>query len=501
MFKLPAAQRLAALLFLLVLLIAGAPQAAAQAGIEPEREFRGAWVATVANIDWPSNRNLSTERQKAELIGILDRAVEINLNAIVFQARTMCDAFYESRYEPWSEFLTGETGKAPEPYYDPLAFIVDEAHKRGLELHVWFNPYRAKHPSAKTSLPENHISKRNPGIVREYGTHLWLDPTEEATKNYTLNVVLDIIRRYDIDGIHYDDYFYPYPSYADGADFPDHKNWEIYQKGGGRLSRADWRRGHVNDLVRRLYEVVKREKPLVKVGVSPFGIWKPDHPKGIQGTSQYDVLFADPKLWLNEGWLDYFTPQLYWPIDQQAQSYTKLLAWWVGENKKNRHVWPGNFTSKVTNADSSWPVSEIINQIQATRAQRGATGNVHFSMIPLMQNRRNLAGALQSGVYSKPALIPASPWLDSTPPAAPQASLRQAPAGNIEVAWTSPETDLHVWALYTRAGSREWDMQLLPAREQKSGTIRLKAAGITDVAISAVDRAGNESRRTLLRVR
>lgn len=479
------------------------PDALAQAGIEPDREFRAAWVATVSNIDWPSNRNLSTERQKAELIGILDRAVEINLNAIVFQARTMCDALYASRYEPWSEFLTGEMGKPPEPFYDPLEFIIEESHKRGLELHVWINPYRAKHPSAKTELPDTHVSKRNPGIVREYGTHLWLDPTEEATKNYTLNVVLDIIRRYDIDGIHYDDYFYPYPSYAGGADFPDDANWDEYRRNGGKLSRGDWRRHHVNDLVQRFYETVKREDPSVKVGVSPFGIWKPDHPKGIQGTSQYEVLFADPKLWLNEGWLDYFTPQLYWPIDQAAQSYPRLLAWWASENTRNRHIWPGNFTSKVTNAADSWSPEEIVSQIKATRAQEGASGNVHFSMIPLMQNRKNLSGILQSGVYSQPALVPASPWLDSTPPAPPRASLRRIAGGMIEVEWASPpEDEIRLWAVYSRSGGRDWNMEIVPAYKTHNGSLRLSAAdNITDVAVSAVDKLGNESRRTLLRVR
>jgi uncharacterized lipoprotein YddW (UPF0748 family) len=483
--------------------LALAPNAEAQAGIEPRREFRAAWVATVSNIDWPSNRNLSTEQQKTELLAILDKAVELNLNAIIFQVRPMCDALYQSRFEPWSEFLTGAVGRAPTPFWDPLQFAVEESHKRGLELHAWFNPYRALHPSARTELPRNHVSKTNPGIVRQYGRYLWLDPTDEQTKNFTFNVILDVVRRYNVDGVHIDDYFYPYRSYADGADFPDHANWEKYRQSGGRLSRDDWRRDHVNDFVRRMYELVKQEDPRVKVGISPFGIWRPNNPPGIQGLDQYATLYADAKLWLNEGWLDYFSPQLYWPIDQTPQAYKRLLAWWVGENKKGRHVWPGNFTSKVTTGADSWPVAEIVNQVEATRVQRGATGNIHFSMIALMQNRRNLSTTLKNGPYAQPALVPASPWLGSKPPQQPRATLRhEGGPGDIVVSWASPpEDDVRLWAVYINNG-REWRMQIVPAYRTHQGTLRIPGSErATDVAVSAVDRLGNESIRTLLRVR
>lgn len=478
------------------------PQAFAQARIEPQREFRAAWVSTVANIDWPSRRTLTTREQKEELIAILDKAVELKLNAIIFQVRPMCDALYASRYEPWSEFLTGELGKAPSPYYDPLEFIVEEAHKRGLELHAWFNPYRAFHPGARSDIPRSHVSKKNPSIVREYGRYLWLDPTDDRTKNYTLNVILDVLRRYDIDGVHIDDYFYPYRSYADGAEFPDDANWETYRKNNGRLSRDDWRRSHVNDFVKRLYEVVKKEDPKVRVGISPFGIWRPDHPKGIEGMDQYAMLYADAKLWLNEGWLDYYSPQLYWPIDQKPQAYKRLLAWWVGENKKNRHIWPGNFTSKITTGGESWPVEEIVNQIRATRAQPGATGNVHFSMVALMQNRRGLSDSLQQGVYAEPALVPASPWLGNQPPQPPRAAVRREGNRDVVVSWESSlQDDVRLWVVYAGDG-RSWKMRVVPAHKVRSGDLRLPASEkVTDVAVSAVDRLGNESKRTLLRVR
>lgn len=502
MFKNVVAPALAALL---VLAGCAGPQTVAQAqtaGIEPAREFRAAWVATVANIDWPSNRHLGVREQQAELIAIFDRAAALNLNAILFQVRPMGDALYASRLEPWSEFLTGEMGKAPRPAWDPLAFAIEEAHKRGMELHAWINPYRASHPDARSERSSNHISRTNPGIVRRYGSYLWLDPTDEATKTHTLNVILDIVRRYDVDGIHYDDYFYPYPDYAGGADFPDHANWSRYQRNGGTLSRDDWRRAHVNDFVHRLYEAVKREDRRVKVGVSPFGIWRPDHPKGIEGLDQYAMLYADAKLWLNNGWIDYFSPQLYWPIDQRPQAYKRLLDWWIGENRHHRHIWPGNFTSRINHSPTSWKPEEIINQIAATRERPGATGNIHFSMVALMENRHGISNMLRRGPYAEPALVPPSPWLGNTAPTRPRAGIRHLPNGDIQVSWESPQgEDLRVWAIYTRSGG-DWRMRLVPAHKTNSGILRLSAnENITDIAVSAVDRLGIESDRSLLRVR
>jgi uncharacterized lipoprotein YddW (UPF0748 family) len=471
-------------------------------GIQPEREFRAAWVATVANIDWPSRRDLSTEEQIAEMNALLDLAATLNLNAIIFQVRPMADALYPTPLAPWSEFLTGAMGRAPDPFYDPLALMIEGAHQRGLELHAWFNPYRASHPDARSEVAPNHISRTNPAITRQFGRYRWLDPTDEATKRHTLEAVIDIVRRYDVDGIHYDDYFYPYPSYANGADFPDHANWNAYRQGGGSLSRDDWRRSHVNNFVQRLYAAVKKENPRIKVGVSPFGIWRPNFPEGIEGLDQYGILYADAKLWLNRGWIDYFAPQLYWPIDQKPQAYTRLLDWWIGENHQRRHIWPGNFTSRITLAPSSWAPTEIVNQIAATRARPGAGGNIHFSMVALMQNRKGIADILRRGPYAKPALVPPSPWIDSTPPTRPTARLRTVEGGDLVITWSSPPAeDLRVWAVYTRVG-REWKMKLVPAHRIHRAGLRFAAAeNITEVAVSAIDRLGNESDRSLLRVR
>ena len=388
----------------------------------PPREFRGVWVASVSNIDWPSKPGLSTEQQQKDLLDILRKCQELRLNAVVLQVRPMCDALYPSKLEPWSEFLTGQAGKAAD--WDPLAFAVEEAHKRGIELHAWFNPYRARHPSAKTEPPADHLVKKRPDLAKVYGKHHWLNPTSKEVQDHSLAVILDVVTRYDLDGIHVDDYFYPYPEPDENMQeipFPDDDTWAVYQKAGGKLTRPDWRRDAVNQFIRRMYTETKKAKPWVKVGISPFGIWKPGFPAGIEGFNQYEKLYADAKLWLNEGWVDYWTPQLYWPIAQEKQSYPKLLAWWAGENTKGRHLWPGNYTSRVTGEAKGWPASEVGDQIAATRKQPGATGNVHFSMKAFLKNSGGVADEVKK-MYAEPALVPATPWLGDKKPGKPMLS-------------------------------------------------------------------------------
>jgi len=462
----------------------------------PMREFRAAWVATVANIDWPSKPGLSSEQQKRELIAILDQAVALNLNAIILQVRPACDALYSSSYEPWSEFLTGHNGRAPEPFYDPLAFAVEEAHKRGLELHAWFNPYRASHPKGKSPPSAKHIRRRHPEIVRSYGEYHWLDPGEPGVQEHTLKVILDVVRRYDIDGVHIDDYFYPYrvkDKAGNIIDFPDEPSWNRYRAAGGRLNRNDWRRENVNTFVRQLYQAIKAEKRWVKFGISPFGIWRPGHPPPIQGFDQYTEIYADPRKWLRNGWLDYFTPQLYWRIDPPAQSYPVLLKWWVEQNTHHRHIWPGNYTSKV----GEWPAQEIIRQIQCTRQQLGATGNVHFSMTALLKNVDGLSDLLKKEAYAQPALVPASPWLDDKPPSKPtikqKGSMRKSAC---TVTWNLPGGKIPwLWVLQTYTNG-QWQTQILPGLKN-SKTFEPQEE-VERVAVSAVDRCGNQGSVAIL---
>ncbi len=286
-----------------------------------QREFRAAWVATVANINWPSKPGLPVDSQKKEAIALLDFLKEHHFNAVVFQVRPQADALYQSHLEPWSYYLTGVQGKAPEPFYDPLAFWTEAAHDRGLEMHVWLNPYRSHH-KAGGPVSDSSIVKRRPELmVYLKDGYWWFDPSLKATKEHSTAVVMDIVKRYDIDGVHFDDYFYPYREYNKGDDFPDSASYAAYQAGGGRLNRGDWRRDAVNSFIENLYKEIKKEKKHVKFGLSPFGIWRPGYPEGICCFDQYDVLYADAKLWLNKGWIDYFSPQLYWPITRPNTSF------------------------------------------------------------------------------------------------------------------------------------------------------------------------------------
>ncbi|MFN0184297.1 MAG: glycoside hydrolase family 10 protein, partial [Aquabacterium sp.] len=326
------------------------------------REFRAAWVASVAHIDWPSRTGLDPLAQQAELAVLLDQAVALGLNALIVQIRPAADALYASALEPWSEYLTGQQGRAPQPTWDPLQAWCDGAHRRGLELHAWFNPYRARHASARSAPHIGHVAQRLPQAVRRYGDQLWLDPGEPAAQSHTLAVVSDVLRRYPVDAVHIDDYFYPYPVAGAGGGtdlpFPDDEPWARYRAGGGILTRDDWRRDNVDRLVQRLYETVQQQ-PGVRLGISPFGIGRPDRrPPGVSGFSQYDRLFADVERWLDQGWLDYLVPQLYWPRDQRAQAFEPLLDYWLGANSAGRHVWPGLFTSRVGAPDRPWRADE-----------------------------------------------------------------------------------------------------------------------------------------------
>jgi uncharacterized lipoprotein YddW (UPF0748 family) len=465
------------------------------------REFRGVWIATVNNIDWPSRRDLTVEQQKAELIELFDRARALNLNAIIFQVRPAVDALYDSKLEPWSEYLTGKMGQAPQPFYDPLAFAVTEAHRRGMELHAWFNPYRARFANAKGEIAASHLSRTRPELVRQYGKSMWLDPSEPQVQDHTTQVILDVVRRYDIDAVHFDDYFYPYQEKdADNKiiDFPDAANWERYQKTGGKLSRSDWRREQVNTLVSRLSTEIKAIKPWVRFGISPFGIWRPGYPAQIKGLDAYEDLYADSRKWLTEGWVDYFTPQLYWKIEAPAQSFPVLLNWWTQQNVKSRHLWPGHFTARAVEKTANvWPDEEIEYQIRATRGQAGVTGSVHFSAKSLLrEDLDGLTKRLATTVYAEEALAPASPWLSSGLPTAPEAltiaperTLRWRAAGTVP-AW--------LWVMQYRHGNT-WKTHILPG-SQTNFTLPTTTAetSIAEVAVSAINRVGIQSPLTRL---
>jgi len=482
-----------------LLLLAGALPAQEVEPPPVPREFRAMWVATVSNIDWPSKPGLNAWDQQLELLAILNKAVALNMNAIVLQVRPATDALYSSSLEPWSEYLAGQMGRPPEPWYDPLAFAVEEAHKRGLELHAWFNPYRSRHPSGKSDISTNHLSNTRPSLVRRYGRHLWLDPGDSAVRTHSVRVMTDVVKRYDVDGIHIDDYFYPYKE-RDSAnviiDFPDSVTYAAYTARGGSLSRDDWRRSNVDTFVREVYRSIKNAKPWVKFGISPFGVWRPGYPETIKGFDAYTELYADSKKWLNEGWLDYFTPQLYWQIARQDVSYPVLLRWWISENTKNRNMWPGNFTSRIGGTGTEvWRTQEILDQISITRLEGGAGGNVHFSAKVFMQNRDSISERLLAGPYAGPALVPPSPWLDSIPPRQPRASLGRDSATRATIVRFVPGSQENVWRWVVRYRmGPDWSTVLLPGAQLSYMFAPSSAVAPPDeVIISAVDRVGNES--------
>ncbi|MDT0642723.1 family 10 glycosylhydrolase [Zunongwangia sp. F363] len=462
---------------------------------QADREFRAAWVATVANINWPSRPGLSSKEQQQEAIQLLDFLKTHHFNAVILQVRPQADALYASEIEPWSYFLTGTQGKAPEPYYDPLQFWIEAAHDRGLELHAWLNPYRAHHTTGK-EISEKSVIKTNPELVVKLENGMWwMDPSKEETKSRTTNVVLDLLNRYDLDGIHFDDYFYPYDSYNNGKDFPDGESWNTYLKQGGKLSRADWRREHVNSFIENLYKKIKTEKPQVKFGLSPFGIWRPGYPESIAGYDQYNELYADARLWLNKGWVDYYSPQLYWKINQLPQSFPVLLGWWSKENTKNRHLWPGinvGLSTEDNNPD------ETINQIMITRGMLPESpGVLHWSIGPLIKSP-SVATAILDGPYQKEALVPASPWLDDEAPEIPVV-VPEIVGEKLKITWVpaNPE-DVFRYVVYYRYKDT-WNYKILnrkdnilelPAfiKSKNSEKITIKA-----IAVTAVDRLGNES--------
>lgn len=463
----------------------------------PMRELRGVWVATIANIDWPSRPGLSVGEQKKEALFIIERVKDLNMNTIVLQVRPQADALYKSDIEPWSYYLTGEMGKAPVPYYDPLEFWIQECHARGIELHAWFNPYRANHPAMRSEVNELSVLKRHPEYVKKLGNggYYWMDPAVQGVQDQSYNVVMDVVKRYDVDGIQFDDYFYPYREYNDGQDFPDDDTYKAYVEKGGKLLRDDWRRDAVNKFIERVYNGIKKEKPFVKFGLSPFGVYRPGYPSAFTaGFDQYSTLYADAKLWWNNGWVDYFSPQLYWNISRMDLSFPVLLGWWKAENTHHRNLWPGQFIRPEVNKRDM--ALEIVNQIMVTRGMLPeAPGTIIFSMKSLMPADSASSIALKSGPYRNQALVPASSWLDNEAPEAPSIKAEKSDS-ILNITWSySGKENPFLYIVYIKANGR-WASEIVPANILQSSKVVGKSE-INAVAVSAVDRCGNESSKNV----
>ena len=443
------------------------------------REFRAAWVACVYNIDWPSRQGLSKAAQQTEMRRILDQMASMKMNAVIFQVRPNADAAYDSKIEPASHWISGTMGRSSG--YDPLAYCIQQAHARGIEVHAWFNPFRAL-PGEKITTSSKHVTKTHPSVIRKFKTYKWMDPSSGFTQQRAMSVILDVVKRYDIDGVHIDDYFYPYPDL--------HKNGRVKQIFPDGKSEAQ-RRGYVDRFVSGMYSSVKKAKPWVRVGISPFGIWRPGVPRGTTASiDAYHHLSADSRKWLAKGWCDYLSPQLYWRI-KSDQSYTRLLTWWRAQGK--RPVWPGIASARVNSKeDPGRPASEIVNQVQYSRTiGNNYVGHVFWSMKSLMTNRGGVSSAVAKNFYQEPALVPPMPWISKTLPGTPAASAARI-SGKTAVRWVAVP-GCPKYSVQARYGDR-WVLAMV-AR----GTRATLGGNPDAIAVSAVDRYGNTSAPCVLR--
>lgn len=386
----------------------------------PQYEFRAVWIATVENIDWPSKKGLTTDQQKEEFIRLLDMHKKNGMNAVIMQIRPVADAFYPSRYEPWSEYLTGTQGLPPTPYYDPLQFMIEETHKRGMEFHAWMNPYRAVFNVNRSSVAPSHVTRLHPEWFVTYGSTKYFDPGIPEVREHVNNVVRDLVERYDLDAIHFDDYFYPY--HITGKEFPDDSS---YVKYGNGADRGDWRRSNVDTIIKMLGETIKSANPRVKFGISPFGVWRNSSkdPRGSEskaGITNYDDLYADILLWLQKGWIDYVAPQLYWETTHKYVGFNMLLNWWAN-NTYGRQLYIGHGIYRALESRSgSWRnPNEIPSQVKAVRANANVEGSIYFSSATFSRNPNGWCDSLRNNYYKYPALIPPMKWIDSIPPISP----------------------------------------------------------------------------------
>lgn len=397
-----------------LLLMAGGVFAQVQTGSAyPKREFRAAWIQSVNG----QFRGMPTEKLKQNLIGQLNSLQKAGINAIIFQIRPEADALYASRLEPWSRFLTGVQGKEPEPYWDPMQFMIDECHKRGMEFHAWINPYRTK-TTLKSELAPNHVYNIHPEWFVTYGDQLYFDPALPESRRHICMVVSDIVSRYDVDAIHMDDYFYPYP--IKGKDFPDDASFARF--GGGFSNKGDWRRSNVNVLIKKLHETIREIKPWVKFGVSPFGIYRNESsdPLGskTKGLQNYDDLYADVLLWAREGWIDYNIPQIYWHIGHPVADYETLVKWWA-RNTENRPLFIGqSVMNTVQNADPKNPsINQLPRKMALQRAYQTIGGSCQWPASAVVENAGKYRDALIAEYHKYPALPPVFDFMDNEAPA------------------------------------------------------------------------------------
>ncbi|MDX9881793.1 MAG: family 10 glycosylhydrolase [Prolixibacteraceae bacterium] len=470
----------------------------------PKREFRGVWVATVNNVDWPSKPGLTVEQQKQEIREILDMHKANGMNAIIFQARPAGDTFFPSQYEPWSQYLTGVPGKAPDPYYDPLQEWIDRTHERGMEFHAWCNPYRVSQNAGKP-LAGNHVAFSHPEWILKYGNKLYFDPGNPEVRAFLVKVITDMVSRYDVDAIHFDDYFYPYK--IAGEEFPDEPSFRLYNT-QGFADRDDWRRNNVDLVIQMLSESVKKTKPWVKFGISPFGVWRNqvDDPRGSPtsaGTTNYDHLYADILKWQEQNWIDYVAPQLYWQIGHPAVDFKILCDWWAA-NSYGKNVYIGQAPYRIDPGSTveAWAKGgEIGRQISYLRQNPKVSGSIYFSSKSFKADLFGLKEELRNNYYRYPALVPVMPWIDRQAPETP----RLKKSGRTSLKWknkrSKDEMGKAVWAvIYINKKGEVFNpdeslliFDIVPGNKYKLVSNPVKKQKY-EVRVSALDRNNNESK-------
>lgn len=462
----------------------------------PKFEMRGVWVATIENIDWPSRKGLSVEEQKAEFSHILDMHQRNGMNAVFVQVRPAADAFYPSQYEPWSEYLNGKQGLPPTPYYDPLQFMIEETHKRGMEFHAWLNPYRAVFNIHKSSISPSHITKIHPDWFLTYGIIKYFNPGLPQVRQYVARIVEDIVSRYDLDGIHMDDYFYPYR--IAGKEFPDEKTYRQY---GNGMNKDDWRRSNCDSIIHLLYTTIRSANPRVKFGISPFGVWrnKSKDPEGSDtkaGQTNYDDLYADILLWLKEGWIDYVAPQLYWERGHKLADYDVLLDWW-NNHTYGKHLYIGLAIYRA-GSNAAWRnKNELPNQVKELRNDAATQGSIYFSSKNFESNPNGWSDSLRYNYYALPALVPPMPWIDSIPPAKPV--VEKEKNNQFEITYTGEEK-IKAFAVFALPQKVDVKMEYatlidIIVADKKTGYNRNTSIAPANnrIFVSSVDRSNNVS--------
>lgn len=473
-----------------------------------KREFRGIWIATVNNLDWPTKAGEPAEIQKKELVSILDTLDKLNFNAVVFQIRPAADAIYNSKTEPWSVYLTGQQGKAPDEKWDPLRFMTDECHKRGMELHAWMNPFRIQQ-NLTDKLSDRNVAIIHPDWVVTYGTRSYLDPGIPAVRDYLKKVVEEVVLKYDIDAIQFDDYFYPYP--IGNTPFPDTLSFKLYNRGFQADQIENWRRANVDSIIFALSKSIKRIKPTVKFGVSPFGVWENyniDFTGSVTsaGTTNFSHLFADVVKWQQNGWIDYLIPQIYWEIGHPTVDYITLANWW-NEKAFDRHVYIGHALYKLVEGTSpAWKSDrEMPEQVLISRKLKNIDGNAFFRMKYLDRNPFGFKDQLQNDLYSTKALVPIMPWIDSIAPIPPSRIVARGffRKNRILVKYSKKQTasaDLQGYLVYTSSLKDSIDIEdpsgilkFTPDDTIKIDQLKLPSKKTFYIWITAIDRLHNES--------